>query len=173
MSRYETYIDDSMSIKQPHDTGFGVTGDTAAESSNLSFTHVLHVRLGNKAWLEPFSFSLNEVRCPLPSRFHLTDFVNTGHSLGQLGFINDSRFARGFDNSTGLINTIGVGGTADIFTRILRINPSKVHGNVAKIENWCESILCEKQKNVSTLNMCCYYIGHFLQIIRCKNHQKI
>merc|ERR1712061_731048 len=133
-------IDNGVSVKKPHDPGFGITSDTAAESCNLSLSNLLNFGLCDKTGLEPFRFGFNKIRCSLPTRLHLADFIDTSHSFWQLRFINNSGFTAGFDNTTGFIHAKSICGTTNVFTRIFRIHPAKIHSNITKIKDGSESV---------------------------------
>ena len=75
-----TYIDNSVSIQEPHDPWFGVASDPAAEPCNLAFCHCLGLRLGDKAWLESLILNLNQFRGTLPTTLHLPDALDGIHT---------------------------------------------------------------------------------------------
>jgi hypothetical protein len=80
----------------------------------------------------------------LPGGLHLSDALDTLHALWQLRFVNDSRLASGFDDCPCLIHAVEVGGTAHVLTTVLRVDPAKVHGHVAKIVDGIEAIFLRK-----------------------------
>jgi hypothetical protein len=135
------YIDDCVSIEKPHDSRFGIAGDSAAKSCTVTLLNNLGFRLGHETRLEPFCLVLDQFRGSLPSGFHLTDAFDTGHALGQLRLVDDSGFSGCLQDSAGFVHAVQVGGAADVLARVLGIDPAEVHGNVAEIEDGSETIL--------------------------------
>lgn len=80
------------------------------------------------------------------------DLLQALHALWQLRIINDSRLSGRLDEGAGFVHAVQVGGAAQVFARIFRVNPSEVHSDVAEIVDWSEAILC-KAKNIN-LCMC-------------------
>ena len=143
-----TYVNDSLSIEEPHDPWFRISGHATAESRNLSLANVLRFRFGNKTRFEPFSFRFDQIGRALPPWLHLADSFDTFHSLGKLGFVNNSRFPGCFDNSPGFVHAVSVGSTANVFPGIFRVYPTEVHGDVSEIVDGSETIFYEKKKKI-------------------------
>lgn len=136
---FYTHIDDRMTVDKPHDPGFGVAGDTAAEpgAPALGGGHLLRFR--HEARFELLRLRLNELRGALPARLHLPDLLDGHHALGQLGLVDDTGLAGALDNGPGLVGAIEVGGPADVLTGVFRVHPTEVHGNITKVIDRSES----------------------------------
>ena len=135
-----------MSIDQPHHPWFWITSNSAAEPGASTFGRAHCFRLGHKARLEFLGLCLQKLRGTLPARFHLSDPVDGHHALGKLGLIHDSCLARALDDGTGLVCTIEIGRSADVFTRVLRIHPAKVHCHITKVVDGSEASLWGKMR---------------------------
>ena len=135
-----------MSIDQPHHSWLWITGHSAAEPSATTFRCADCFRLGHEAGLELLSLGLQQIRRALPTGFHLADPVDGHHPLGKLGFIHDPCLAGALDDGAGLVGAIKIGRSADVFTRILRIDPAKVHRHIAKVIDRGETSLWSKMR---------------------------
>ena len=164
---FDPYIDDSVAVEDPHDTGTRVAGDTAAETSPFAFHHLdilglqdedglllLHLSFGplvghssnlekinlNKYFIQRSQISNNK-KLPLPGGFHFADHFHALHSLGQLGIVDDAFTARRLDEGLGFIHAVLVGGSADVLAAVLWVDPTEIHGNVTEIVDGSESRL--------------------------------
>lgn len=140
-----TYIDDSVSIEKPHDSRLRVAGDTAAESCTVALLNNLRLGLGHEARLEPLGLVFNQLRSALPSGLHFTDSLNACHALWQLGLVDDAWLASCLQDAPGLVHTVQVGSSADVFPGVFRVDPAEVHGNVAEVKDGSETVLCNSK----------------------------
>jgi len=130
-----------MTIQEPHDSGLGVSSDATAEPCTVTLLNNLEFRLGHETGLKSLGFILNQFWSSLPSGFHLPDSLDAGHALGQLRFIDDSRFSGCLQNSTSFIHAVQVGGAADVLAGVLWVHPAKVHGDITKVKDGSETVL--------------------------------
>ena len=139
--KFLTYIDDGVSVEEPHDSRFRIASDSAAEPGTVSLLDNLGLGLGHEAGLEPLGLGFDQLRGSLPSRLHLTDPLNAGHALGQLRLVDDSGLASGLQDGSGLVHAVQVGCPADVLAGVLRVDPAEVHGDVAEVKDGSEAVL--------------------------------
>lgn len=103
---YEHYIDNSVSIDEPHNTGLRMSSNTSTESSPFTFLHFYWFWFAYEHWCSSW-FSIliwllrstiylcmiiiyeimyvqNTFNLHLPRSFHCTNTLDTLHVLGQL-----------------------------------------------------------------------------------------
>jgi hypothetical protein len=81
----------------------------------------------------------------LPGGFQFPDLLDTLHAFGQLRIVDDSRFAGGLDDGSGLVHAVQVGGAAKVLAAVFGVDPSEVHGDVTKVVNWSKSVFCKEK----------------------------
>lgn len=80
----------------------------------------------------------------------LPDLLEGLHTLGDLRLIDDTWFTGGLEGGTGLIHSPQVGGTTQVFTRVLTKHPVHNKSNIAKVIDGSEaSFFCERRKGKS------------------------
>ena len=136
------YINNGVSVEEPHHTRPWVTGDAAAETCPFAFHYERVFWFESKNGFLLLLLGIGQlVGLSLPCGFHFTNLLHTLHALGKLRIVNDSWFAGRFDDGARLIRSVLVGGTANVFTAVLWVNPAKVHGHVTKIVDGSETCL--------------------------------
>jgi hypothetical protein len=128
----KTYIDNGVSVDQPHDSGFRMSSYPAAESGPFPFLYSARFRFAHEDWCRSWFAFINglirnsknviiQMQCHrmilklyshLPRGFHLPDFLNTLHVFGKLRIIDNSRFACSLDKRSCLVHAVKVGCSA-------------------------------------------------------------
>ena len=75
------YVDDSVSVDEPHHSGLGVASHTAAEPGAASLLGLNSLGLGHEARLELLLLVLQELWGSLPAGFHLADLLDGHYAL--------------------------------------------------------------------------------------------
>ena len=138
------YVDDGVSVDEPHHPGLGVARHSAAEPRAATFGRAHSLGFGHEARLELLCFGLKELGRPLPAGLHLPDPLDGHHALGQLGLVHNAGLSGALDDGAGLVSPVQVGGPADVLARVLGVRPPKVHRHVTKVVDWGEAGLWGK-----------------------------
>ena len=109
------YVDDGVSVDEPHHPGLGVASHSATEPRAATFGRAHSLGFGHKARLKLLGFGLQEFWRPLPAGLHLPDPLDGHHALGQLGLVHDASLAGALDDGAGLVSSVQVGGPANVF----------------------------------------------------------
>ena len=128
----DTYIDDSLSIYEPHDPRLGVAGHPAAEPRRLALRHPHGLRLRHEARLRPGLVLLGLVLLH-HLHLHVVDLLDGGHARRQLRVVDDAGLAPAAQVGFDLGRPELVGRLADVLAAVLLVDPAEVERDVAKV----------------------------------------
>lgn len=103
-------------------------------------------------WGEVNVFGLS---ASLYSRQHgglqLPDLLKGLHALGDLRLVDDARAAGGLESGAGFVHAPEVGGAAQVLAGVLAEHPVHDQGDVAKVIDGSEAILCRGKEKGDVL----------------------